>query len=62
MNDPLWLYSTLHNCACQVIEEQRLWGQTVCRIWLPNQNAVVRVPRSALRPLLLLRILPGGAP
>ncbi|MEA3639183.1 MAG: hypothetical protein VBE63_04480 [Lamprobacter sp.] len=66
----LWHYSSLHNCACKVIEEQTLWGQTVCRVWLPNQDAVVRVPRSALRslsadllpeirPLLLLRILPA---
>lgn len=47
----LWQYSTVHNSACKVIEEQTLWGQTVCRIWLPNQDAVVRVPRSALRPL-----------
>lgn len=46
-----WQYSTVHNSACKVIEEQTLWGQTVCRIWLPNQDAVVRVPRSALRPL-----------
>ncbi len=46
-----WLYSTLHNCTCRVIEEQILWGQKVCRIWLPNQDAVVRVPGSALRPL-----------
>ena len=46
-----WLYSTVHNSACKVIEEQTLWGQTVCRVWLPNQDAVVRVPRSALRPL-----------
>ncbi len=46
-----WLYSTAHNCACKIIEEQTLWGQTVCRIWLPNQDAVVRIPRSALRPL-----------
>lgn len=46
-----WQYSTVHNSACKVIEEQTLWGQTVCRVWLPNQNAVVRVPRSALRPL-----------
>ncbi|MEZ4711656.1 MAG: hypothetical protein R3A44_30960 [Caldilineaceae bacterium] len=46
-----WHYSSLHNAACQIIEEQTLWGQTVCRIWLPNQDAVVRVPRSALRPL-----------
>jgi superfamily II DNA or RNA helicase len=46
-----WLYSTVHNSACKVIEEQTLWGQTVCRIWLPNQDAVVRVSRSALRQL-----------
>lgn len=47
----LWQYSTIHNSACKVIEEKSLWGQTVCRIWLPNQNAVVLVPRSALRSL-----------
>jgi len=46
-----WQFSTVHNSACKVIEEQTLWGQTVCRVWLPNQEAVVRVPRSALRPL-----------
>ncbi|WP_298068438.1 helicase-related protein [uncultured Mailhella sp.] len=46
-----WQYSTIHNNACKVIEEKSLWGQTVCRIWLPNQNAVVLVPRSALRSL-----------
>lgn len=50
MGEP-WQYSTVHNSACKVIEEQTLWGQTVCRVWLPNQDAVVRVPRSALRPL-----------
>lgn len=49
--NPLWQYSISHNCACKVIEEQTLWGQTMCRVWLPNQDAVVRVPRSALRPL-----------
>ncbi len=46
-----WQYSTVHNSACKVIEEQALWGRTVCRIWLPNQDAVVRLPRSVLRPL-----------
>lgn len=49
--ESLWQYSTVHNSACKVIEEQTLWGQTVCRAWLPNQDAVVRVPRSTLRPL-----------
>lgn len=47
----VWQYSIVHNSACKVIEEQTLWGQTVCRVWLPNQDAVVRVPRSTLRPL-----------
>ncbi|MDP2644052.1 MAG: helicase-related protein [Desulfobacterales bacterium] len=45
-----WQFSTVHNSACKVIEEQTLWGQTVCRVWLPNQDTVVRVSRSALRP------------
>jgi superfamily II DNA or RNA helicase len=49
--ESLWQYSTVHNSACKIIEEQTLWGQTVCRVWLPNQDAVVCVPRSALRPL-----------
>ena len=46
-----WQYSTIHKSSCKVVEEQTLWGQSLCRIWLPNQDAVVRVPRSALRPL-----------
>jgi superfamily II DNA or RNA helicase len=46
-----WQYSTIHNSACKVIEEQTLWGQTVCRVWLPNQDAIIRVPRSTLQPL-----------
>lgn len=51
MAQSTWQYSTVHNSACKVIEEQTLWGQTVCRVWLPNQDAVVRVPRSTLRSL-----------
>ena len=47
----VWEFSTVHNSVCKVIEEQTLWGQTVCRVWLPNQDAVVRMRRSALRPL-----------
>jgi superfamily II DNA or RNA helicase len=46
-----WQYSTIHNSVCKVIEEQTLWGQAVCRVWLPNQDAVVRVPMSSLQPL-----------
>lgn len=46
-----WQYSTLHNSACKVLEEQTLWGQAVCRIWLPSQDAVVRVPCDTLQPM-----------
>ncbi|SLM29552.1 Helicase domain protein (fragment) [Desulfamplus magnetovallimortis] len=46
-----WQYSTIHKSACKVIDEQTLWGQTVCRVWLLNQDAVVRVPQSDLQPL-----------
>jgi superfamily II DNA or RNA helicase len=46
-----WFYSTTHNSSCKVIEEETLWGQSVCRIWLPNQDAVVRVLSSDLHPL-----------
>ncbi len=51
--DKTWQYSTIHKSACKVIEEHTLWGKTVCRVWLPNQEAVVRVPRSALQALNL---------
>lgn len=46
-----WQYSTIHKATCKVIDEQTLWGQTVCRVWLPNQDAVVKVPKTALRSL-----------
>ncbi len=46
-----WLYSTIHNSPCKVIEKQSLWGQTICRIWLPGSDAVVKVPQKSLQPL-----------
>ena len=46
-----WAYSSIHKTNCKVIEETTLWGQTVCRVWLPNQDSVVRIAKSALRPI-----------
>jgi len=46
-----WQYSTIHKCACQVIESQTLWGETTCRVWLPGRDSVVRVPAARLAPL-----------
>lgn len=51
MEKQLWQYITTHNCPCKVIEEEKLWGQTICRVWLPEQDAVVKVLKSVLQPL-----------
>lgn len=46
-----WYYSPDHGQLCQVIETQTLWGETICRVWLPGRDAVVRIPASRLLPL-----------
>lgn len=46
-----WMYSTTYQTNCQVIDSQSLWGDVVCRIWLPHQDAVVRVYESDLTPM-----------
>ena len=46
-----WAYSPDHRQLCQIIESQKLWGETVCRVWLPSQDCVVRVPASRLEAL-----------
>lgn len=48
-SENIWQYSTVNNSASKVIEEQILWGRTVCCDWIPNQDAVVGVSHSALR-------------
>jgi len=49
--DAPWQYSITHSCVCKVVEEQVLWGQELCLIWLPNQDVAVRVPKGDLKPL-----------
>jgi len=46
-----WYYSPEHGELCRVIETQTLWGETVCRVWLPVKDTVVRVPAACLRPV-----------
>jgi superfamily II DNA or RNA helicase len=46
-----WLYSSDHVQVCQIVETQRLWGETICRVWLPGRDSVVRIPASRLKPL-----------
>jgi superfamily II DNA or RNA helicase len=46
-----WYYSPDHGQLCQVIEAQTLWGETICRVWLPGRDSVVRIPASRLKSL-----------
>ncbi len=55
-NQDDWRYSFDHKELCRVIETQTLWGETVCRVWMPSKNAVVRVSASRLKPLSEIKI------
>ena len=43
MDEGAWVYSNDHGQLCRVVESERLWGETTCRVWLPSQDVVVRV-------------------
>lgn len=45
------MYSPDHGQLYHVIETQTLWKETICRVWLPGRDSVVRVPASRLKPL-----------
>jgi superfamily II DNA/RNA helicase len=51
MNSSAWLWSEEHRQLCKIVETQTFWGNTFHRIWLPNQDTVVRVPADKLKPL-----------
>lgn len=51
MKNDNWYYSLEHGELCRVIETQTLWGETVCRVWLPGKDTVVRLPATRLRPV-----------
>lgn len=46
-----WIFSTEHHQTCQVLDVQSVWGQKVYRVWLPNENAVVRVQSDQVKTL-----------
>ena len=47
----IWYFSSDHKQLCQVIETQTLWGENVCRVWLPESDSVVRIPAARLSSL-----------
>ena len=46
-----WYYATEYREPCRVVESQAIWGQEFSRVWLPVQDAVVRVRSDTLLPL-----------
>src|SRR2546422_4922057 len=46
-----WFFSPDHGQLCRVVETQTLWGETLYRVWLPNQDTVVRVRADRPKPL-----------
>ena len=46
-----WQYSTTYNSQCKVLDTQTLWAQTICRVWLPDSDTIVKVPCDSLQPI-----------
>ena len=46
-----WAWSLPHGQICRVIETEALWGETICRVWLPAKDTVMRVPAACLQPV-----------
>lgn len=51
MNPGDWAWCEDLRGFCRVIETQDLWGETLCRVWSPAQDTVVRVRAAQLKPL-----------
>lgn len=51
MSGGAWFYSPDHGQLCQVIEAQMLWGETTCRVWLPDSDSVTYIPACRLKSL-----------
>lgn len=44
-----WLFSTIHNSPCKVLDVDNLWGQSIVTVWVPDQEKVVKVQRAVLQ-------------
>jgi superfamily II DNA or RNA helicase len=45
-----WAWSDEHREICRVVDAQELWGEILCRIWLPARDSVVRIRSDRLQP------------
>lgn len=46
-----WAWSATYREHAKVVERLNLWDSSVCRIWLPNRDAIVLVPASDVTPI-----------
>jgi superfamily II DNA or RNA helicase len=46
-----WAWSTEYDAICRILDVQTVWDHTLYRVWLPIQDAVVRVRADRLKPL-----------
>ena len=46
-----WAWSLEHRQVCRVVEIQDLWGDTLYRVWVPAEDAMVRVRANQVRAL-----------
>ena len=46
-----WAWSAEHSEVCRIVESLQLWGEQVCRVWLPGRDVVVRIRADRLAPL-----------
>jgi hypothetical protein len=51
MNPGDWAWNAEHEAGCRVIDVQSVWDHTLYRVWLPIEDAVVRVGADRLKPL-----------
>lgn len=49
--DQEWLWSERHRQAVRVEERIGLWGEETLRVWLPAEDAIVRVRSNEVRPI-----------
>jgi len=46
-----WAWSETYQEHAKVVERLDLWDVPVCRVWLPNRDAVVLVPATDIKPI-----------
>ena len=46
-----WVWNQKQQQVCRLVDDQLLWGERIYRVWLPDQDAIVRVRANHLESL-----------